>query len=423
MRTCLLLLCVLSMFASRASSVRAADRAGRPNVVLIISDDQGWGDFSFMGHETIRTPHLDKLAAESAVFPNGYVPTSLCRASLASLMTGLYGTQHKICCNDFPTAKERSATHPFIKSVPTMPRLLAEAGYTCLQTGKFWEGHYSNAGFTDGMTEKGRHGGPGLLIGRETMKPVFEFIDRNAAAKKPFFVWYAPMMPHTPHTPPKRLLEKYAKQVESPHVAAYYAMCEWFDETCGQLVAHLEEKKLRDDTIILFVIDNGWIQDPAAKGKFDPRSKRSPFDAGLRTPILVNWPGKTKPGRRTDLVSSLDLPSTILAACGVDVPKTMQGVSLLDVAAGKVETLSRDAVFGEIFTHDAASLDEPQLSLTHRWVRQGDLKLIVPQDPNAPPQLFNIAADPREEADLASQRPADVERLRKRIEQWWDSIH
>ncbi|MEA2711344.1 MAG: hypothetical protein QOF78_3945 [Phycisphaerales bacterium] len=404
--------------AAVAGAGTGAGAAERPNVILIISDDQGWGDFSFMGHEVIKTPRLDALAKESAVFPNGYVPSSLCRASLASLLTGLYGTQHKICCNDFPTEKDRSATHPFIKNVPTAPRLLADAGYASLQTGKFWEGHYSNAGFTDGMTEKGRHGDAGLVIGRETMKPIFDFIDRNAAEKKPFFVWYAPMMPHTPHNPPKRFLEKYAAKTDSPNVAAYYAMCEWFDETCGKLIDHLDQKNLRENTLILFVIDNGWIQDPRARDKFDPRSKRSPYDAGLRTPVLVNWPGKVKAARHEDLVSSLDLPSTILAACGVEIPKTMQGLSLLDISTGKEKSLPRDAVFGEIFTHAAAALDKPELSMTHRWMRQGDWKLILPQDANSPPQLFNIKADPTEQTDLASQRPDEVRRLRETIEKW-----
>src|ERR1044071_4813333 len=121
----------------------------KPNVVMIISDDQGWMDFGFMGHSVVKTPHLDKLAAGSAVFPNGYVPTSLCRASLATLLTGLYASQHKICCNDPPDGVDRAAMHPFIKNAPTVPRLLQQAGYRSLQTGKFWEGHYSNGGFTD----------------------------------------------------------------------------------------------------------------------------------------------------------------------------------------------------------------------------------------------------------------------------------
>ena len=428
MRTMALIgmLFIVAASAARAASAAATppgEQGGRPNIVLIISDDQAWTDLGFMGHEIIKTPNLDKLAAESALFPNGYVPTSLCRASLASLLTGMYGTQHKICCNDFPTEKDRSATYPFIKNAPTVPRLLAEAGYASLQTGKFWEGHYANAGFTDGMSLGGRHGDEGLVIGRKTMEPVFSFIDKNAAENKPFFVWYAPMMPHTPHNPPKRIYDKYKGKSASPNIDAYYAMCEWFDETCGQLIAHLDDKKLRNNTIILFVIDNGWIQDPADKGKFDVRSKRSPYDAGLRTPILINWPGKVKPARHDDLVTSLDLPSTILTACGLTPPKTMQGMNLLDVATGKDQSLARDAVYGEIFTHDAASLDKPELSLTHRWIRQGDLKLILPKEGGGEPQLFDLKSDPSERTDLAAQRPEDVKRLSAGIEKWWGGMH
>src|SRR5262245_1461220 len=116
--------------------------AAPPNVVLIIADDQGWTDFGFMGSKAVRTPHLDALARQSAVFPHGYVPTSLCRASLATLLTGQYGHQHKICCNDPPDGVDRAKMHPFIQRAPALPRLLAGAGYQSLQTGKFWEGHY-----------------------------------------------------------------------------------------------------------------------------------------------------------------------------------------------------------------------------------------------------------------------------------------
>jgi arylsulfatase A-like enzyme len=401
--------------------------ADRPNVVLIISDDQGWNDFGFMGSAIVNTPNLDRLAARSAVFPNGYVPTSLCRASLATLMTGLYGSQHKICCNDFPTAADRSATHPFIQRVPTVPRLLRDAGYLCLQTGKFWEGHFSNAGFTDGMTEKGRHGDHGLVIGRKTMQPVYDFIDRSTAQDQPFFVWYAPMMPHTPHNPPKRLLAKYRDQVESLHVAAYYAMCEWMDETVGQLLGFLDQRKLTDDTLIVFITDNGWIQDPAAKSKFDVRSKRSPYDAGLRTPVLIAWPGNVKAGRYADLVTSMDLSATILTACGVRPPSTMQGTSLLKVAAGERQ-LQRDAVFGEIYTHDATSVDKPELSMTHKWVRSRNLKLIQPEPgrTDAMPveaELYDLETDPHEARNLAAERPGDVRRLRQQIEAWWKALH
>src|SRR5258708_7083289 len=212
---------VVAAFCSDESAAEAAERP--PNIVMIVADDQGWTDFGFMGHPVIKTPRLDRLAAESAVFPNAYVPTSLCRASLATLLTGLYAHQHKICCNDPPDDVDRAAMHPFIKQAPALPRLLGKAGYRSFQTGKFWEGHFSNAGFTDGMTTKGRHGEEGLVIGRQTMQPIYDFL--AAASDKPFFVWYAPMMPHEPHNPPQRILDTYATEGRNVRLAKYYAMC------------------------------------------------------------------------------------------------------------------------------------------------------------------------------------------------------
>lgn len=394
--------------------------AAPPNVVMIVADDQGWTDFGFMGHKDIRTPQLDKLAGESAVFPNGYVPTSLCRASLATLLTGLYGHQHKICCNDPPDGMDRSAMHPFIQNAPALPRLLKEAGYRSLQTGKFWEGHHANAGFTDGMTTKGRHGDDGLIIGRQTLKPIYDFIEADRT--KPFFVWYAPMMPHEPHNPPDRYLKKYAVEGRNPKLAKYFAMCEWFDETCGQLMNYLDEKGLRASTLVVFVVDNGWIQETGAtrttRGWFAPKSKLSPYDGGLRTPVMLRWPQHTKVGVYQDLVSTIDLVPTILTACGVKPPASMPGLSLLDAASGQ-QRLPRDAVFGEIYLHTAIDINQPALNLTHRWVREGDWKLILPQDKKSPPELYQLAQDPFEEKNLAEQNRDKVQHLQKRLQDWW----
>jgi uncharacterized sulfatase len=100
----------------------------------------------------------------------------------------------------------------------------------------------------------------------------------------------------------------------------------------------------------------------------------------------------------------------------------MQGLSLLDAAAGRAP-LARDAVFGEIFTHDAAELEKPVLSMTHRWVRTGDLKLIFPQPGQGEPELYDVKQDPAEQHNLAAIRGDDVQRLRGRIEQWWTQLH
>jgi uncharacterized sulfatase len=385
----------------------------RPNVVMIVGDDQHWGDFGFMGHPAIQTPRLDRLAAESLVYPNAYVPTSLCRASLATILTGHYAHQHKICCNDPPDGVDRSAMLPFLKNSPTIPRLLQSRGYRSLQTGKFWEGHFTNGGFTHGMTEKGRHGDDGLLIGRQTMQPIYDFI--ASCGRDPFFVWYAPMLPHEPHNPPERHLRKYAVEGRNPKLAKYWAMCEWFDETCGQLLDHLDAKGLRENTIVLFVVDNGWIQETGGmrttRGNFAPKSKLSPYDGGLRTPVMIRWPGRAKPARIPDLASTIDIAPTLLRACGVGPPPSMSGLDLLR------PPLARDAVFGDLYLHTAKDVERPALNLTHRWVREGDWKLIVPQEGR--PELYRVSTDPHEEKDLAAAEAARVEKLRKRLDDWW----
>lgn len=399
--------------------------AAPPNVVLILSDDQAWTDFGFMGHDTIKTPRIDRLAAESAVFPYGYVPTSLCRASLASIVTGLYPHQHRITCNDPPDGVDRAKMLPLMQAAPALPRVLAPAGYRSLQTGKWWEGRYENGGFTDGMTTSGRHGEQGLAIGRRTMQPIADFLDKHASGdeRKPFFLWYAPMLPHEPHNPPPRLLAKYQSPGRHERLAKYYAMCEWFDETVGQLLDELDRRKLANNTLVIFCADNGWIQDTTSDkrgGLFAPKSKRSPYDGGLRTPILIRWPGHTKPGRYDDLVSTIDIAPTVLAATGVKPTADLPGLNLLDAAAGK-GPLARDAVFGEVYEHTAIDIDAPSKNLLYRWVREKNWKLIQPVDesPQNPAELYDLAADPHETKNLANQHPDKVVALRKRFDAWW----
>lgn len=411
-----------SLVLSSALSAGTKGETRRPNVVMIVGDDMGWPDFGFMGHPVIQTPRIDRLAKESAIFPNGYVPTSLCRASLATLLTGLYPHQHHICCNDPPEGIDRTEMHPFIRRAPALPRILAKAGYRSLQTGKFWEGHFSNAGFTEGeTTDKDRHIArpPREQIGRATMQPITDFIDRNQ--KQPFFVWYAPMLPHRPHNPPERLLKRYLAKDRPRNYSLYYAMCEWFDETVGQLLDHLEKRRLTDNTFIVFCNDNGWVQPVGKeddKGPFGAeRGKRSPYDMGIRTPFLLKLPGVTRAGRHDDLVSTVDVAPTILRACNADVPREMQGLSLLDVARGKGR-LDRNAVFGEIYTHTASKLGAPNLDVTHRWVRQGDWKLIQHLTGKRNVELFDLARDPQERTNQAEKQAGRVKDLREQIDLW-----
>lgn len=409
--------------------VPAAAQARPPNVVMIVSDDQAWTDFGFMGHDVIRTPHLDRLASQSAVFSRGYVPSSLCRPSLATLISGLFPHQHKISGNDPPQGVPRAEMLRHIRRIPKLPALLAEKGYRCLQTGKWWEGSYRLGGFTHGMTHGevqrgGRHGDEGLKIGRDGLQSIFDFID--AGGDQPFFVWYAPMMPHTPHTPPARLLEKYRQPDRPIELARYYAMCEWFDETCGGILDYLDRQQLAENTLVVFVTDNGWIQrtpqtelPPGWAKPFAPKSKQSPYDGGLRTPILLRWPGHISPARFDEaLVSSVDLVPTILKAAGIQPPAEMQGLDLVSVARAGGKT-GREAIFGEIFSHDVADLDDPARSLEFRWCITGRWKLILPANAAASPELYDLQADPHETKNLSADHPDVTARLSKLTDEWW----
>lgn len=449
----LLIVIGLTTAVGGRQQVRAAEsRSARPpNVVLIISDDQAWTDFGFMGHDIVETPHLDRLSREGVTFTRGYVPTSLCRPSLATLITGLYPHQHRIVGNDPVRPEGMAADDPaylalcdsmvdHLKQVPTVAGLLAERGYVSHQSGKWWEGHYRNGGFTHGMTHGdrrrgGRHGDDGLRIGREGMDPIFAFID--SAGDQPFFVWYAPFLPHRPHNPPPRLLQKYRNLVETESLARYYAMCQWFDETCGQLLDFLEQRGLRDDTLVVFVTDNGWIQrtedTPVPDSwpfPFAPRSKRSPYEAGTRTPIVLRWPSRLQPARHDVPISSIDIAPTIVRACGLEPPRAWPGINLLGVSHGA--PVLRDAVYGETFTHHAIDVDAPDRSLIVRWCIHDGWKLILPHEGSEVPpepslterhrrlQLYHVVEDPRETQNIAAEHPDIVRRLTARIDAWYD---
>ena len=418
-------LLLLSLAATLCSPpTEAAPRDSRPNVLLIVSDDQAWTDFGFMGSAAVRTPRLDRLAAEGLCFERGYVPTALCRPSLATLATGLYPHQHGITGNDPPKGVDRAEMLVHIDRLVTLPELLGAAGYRSLQTGKWWEGAAERGGFTEGMTHgdptrRGRHGDVGLTIGRQTLEPIFEFVEGCQERGEPFFVWYAPFLPHRPHDPPARLLEGQANEERPASVSRYYAMCAWLDETCGALLDHLAARDLAEDTLVVFVVDNGWIQQTEGAG-FAPRSKRSPYEGGVRTPILLRWPGTIEPGRVVVPVSSVDLAPTILAACGIEAPRELPG---RDLRAIDLQASPPRPVFGASFTHDVVDLEDPARSVLARWMVADPWKLIEFTDPERAPELYDLRADPAERRDLAAEQAARVGRMRASLDGWWSAGH
>lgn len=432
-----LVLCPLALLLSGAVSV-AKDEV--PNVVLIISDDHGFVDYGFMGHPHIQTPNLDRLASESLLYTRGYVSTPLCGPSLTSIQTGLYAWQNGYTGNDPApsyygddpspvwsmetdkewrwTMQERKAWLDPYKKLPQLPMMLQEKGYLSLHTGKYWQEDPAFSGFTHSMGATLRHGSQeSLAIGRVGMEPIYDFIAEATEAEKPFLVWYAPFLPHTPHNPPERLASKYKHLGDS---GVYYAMVEWFDETCGELLAHLDEKGLTENTVVMYISDNGW------PGK----DKVYPSELGMRTPIMIKWPGKVAPRMDVSTVASnIDIAPTILGVAGLEADPMMLGVNLLDAEARD----ARQYVFGDNYHHDMADATRPEASLRARTVISNEWKLLVWQDEQpdlrklrwlTPPpadkvQLFNLQLDPFEKNNLAADRPEIVDALRAELDAWW----
>tara|TARA_R110002096_G_scaffold262296_1_gene455795 strand:- start:5270 stop:6613 length:1344 start_codon:yes stop_codon:yes gene_type:complete len=430
-----LTLCFLFSCGNKAKNSAAKNDANPeaneqpPNIVFILSDDQSWTDYSFMGDENIETPRLDKFASESLTFTKGYVPTSLCSPSLATIITGQYPKNHGILGNDVVYKREEDPKDsrnnrteaykpiiPHFEKLTTLPDLLKDKGYLSFQTGKWWHGNYKIGGFDYGMTHGdpnrgGRHGDYGLEIGRKGLDTINSYLNLALKEKKPFFLWYAPFLPHKPHTPPQRLYEKYKKKTDSEYLAKYWAMCEWFDETCGELFDLIDDKGLTENTLFVYVCDNGWVQDPEKSG-YMKESKRAPYDLGMRTPIMYKWAGKIKPKMDTEtLVSSIDMVPTVLDILDIEKPKNLTGISVLDEA----QLNSRDIIFGEIYAHDFESIEN---SMFYNIAISKPYKIIVP-DPvrkkGEVVQLFNIDEDPFEKNNIAESNPEVVAQLTEKI--------
>jgi arylsulfatase A-like enzyme len=266
-------------------------------------------------------------------------------------------------------------------------------------------------------TREGRHGDEGLKIGREGMDEIFDFIEDAQVDNKPFFIWYAPLLPHAPHTPPDTLLAKYLPLTPCENIARYWAMCEWFDHTCGQLMKYIDQKELSNETLVVYITDNGWIQNPDRQNWFAPRSKQTPYEMGVRTPIIFRWKGMIEPEMdSSSVISSTDIAPTILEICDIEPYTDLNGINILDRRARE----NHEKVFTETYAHD---FDNVKASLYYRSIIKLPWKLILPDTLNrtdCQPELYDLSDDPHEQFNLAPENPEKVSLLRTEIEQWWN---
>jgi len=463
----LILLFIFTLLA--CDNVKISKSKKDPNIIFIISDDQSWGDYSFMGHPHLQTPNIDQLARESATYSKGYVTSPLCGPSLASIITGKYAFEHQQTGNDagdsdrdaslwikngyrlakkkknnnYLFSKERNEKFDVIKNGFYKNKLLTDylniKGYKSFQSGKWWLGSWEEGKFDGGMTHgdfarQGRHGDEGLKIGREGLNPIFDFIDQTQEDGDPFFVWYAPFLPHTPHDPPQELLDKYIKLAPSEPVAKYWAMCEWFDKTVGDLMNYLKEKSLDENTLIVYTSDNGWIQSNK-RNRYAPRSKRAPHEGGIRTPIMFKLPKVIEPEMNTStLVSNIDLVPTVLDFLDI-TGEELSGISVME----KEKLNTRETLFIECYHHDILNVERPtetvlyKVALNKKWkLMLPNTKMIVreftqPEEQyygyySNQPQLYDLQNDPEEKVNLAKQHPDIVAMLSNQINNWWQPI-
>ena len=428
------------------------DPPSRPNIVLIVADDFGFPYHGFLGAHYVKTPAIDALARKGTVFINGYTPANHCSPSLRSIITGLLPIQYEAveasnraafmesveyqAMNDAQQAswKDEYRFHS-MKDIPTLARILAEHGYLAWQGGKWWEFNYQNGGFTHGMTtgwnpeDRGQDGwflqymgGAGRDLARSSNQAAFDFIDM--AGDTPFFMWYAPELPHYPFDAPQKYYDIYAAEDMSESANQYFANASWFDEKLGEFLTYLEEKNKRTNTILVYVNDNGWEQDPDQEYMGDPlrynnggdKGKLGSTDLSFRTPIIFSWPGQIDENRRDpSLIHAADIPPTILDMVGIEPPEGLFGQTYRGVLTGP-SAGPRSEIVGRA-TQLRSESDVMGRPAKAYWIRRGDWFFSWDSE-SGEQRLYNVQKDPREDTNQADENPDLVTELRGHIQDW-----
>ena len=266
-------------------------------------------------------------------------------------------------------------------------------------------------------------GGDGLKLARATIEPVYDFIEKNP--DKPFFIWYAPELPHYPFDAPEKYYDQYKdKKGFTESAKRYYANCTWFDDGVGELVKYLKEKKLYDNTLFVYVNDNGWEQAPDQEFKGDgfrwnnggDKGKLSMYDQSFRTPIIFSWKGKIKDNSsKKDLMASADILPTILDLIGAKVPDNIEGKSYKSVILGD-EKGKREVIIGKI-TQLRSDTDAMGRKAEGYWLRSPKwfFKWNVTDDKK---ELFDMEKDPNNDKDVLGNNPDVEKEFVAKIEDW-----
>ncbi len=420
---------VVSALALLALLCRAhpTPAAERPNVVLIMTDDQGWGDVRSHGNEKIDTPTMDRLAASGARFDRFFV-SPMCGPTRASLLTGRWNLRSG--ASWVSHGKEIMRLDEV-----TIADAMAGAGYVTGCFGKWHNGEYgpyhpNDRGFQeffgfcrgawenyfDAVIERNRE--PVQTKGYITdvlTDAVLDFIEKNR--ERPFFCYVPYNAPHHPYQVPEEYFTKYVARGFEEHTACVYGMVENVDDNLARILAKLDQRQLADNTIVIFTSDNGpWNGPSPPRYNGGMRGVKATVDeGGVRVPFFVRWPGHIEPGTTvTRIAAHVDLFPTILDLCDVPMPKTLpqDGRSLVPLLRGD----TGDWPDRLIFTHQNRF---GETHMTPGSVRTQQYRLVNRGDGY---QLYDMVADPRQKQDVSRSRPDVTDRLAKAYEAWYHEV-
>lgn len=448
----------------------------RPNVVVVVADDMGYGDLGLLNEGRSSTPNLDALAADGVCLTQCYAGSPVCSPSRAALLTGRYPQRTGAIDTLHGRGLDRIAL-----SEQTIADVFAAAGYRTGLVGKWHNGaldrrFHPNArgfeefvGFSGGSSDYYSYAldvngadaaGDGRYLTDVLTEHAVSFVRRHAG--EPFFLVVAYNAPHFPMQAPPALVERYESQGETTGAALTYAMIEVLDEGVGRIVHALSEQEIEDDTIVLFVSDNGPYLGEVAGVSLDRftyglrGAKHYVFEGGIRVPAIVRWPAGLAGGRTvTEMIHFTDWLPTLAAAAGVPLvgSRELDGRDVLAVLAGRSGEVEprrfwqcnryAPRVEGNAAMRDGDwKLVRPAIP-EHMVVTEGDRAIdralngrlperitavddspLPEPEPGSPlpPLLFDLAADPFERSDVASLHPDRVARMTVELERWFESV-
>ncbi len=440
----LVVVCAVFNFVPEAST-------HRPNVILILTDDQGYGDVGVHGNSLLRTPNMDRLAREGVRIKEFYV-TPLCSMSRAGLLTGRYNHRTGVL---WPFMGGEVLRHREV----TIAEALKEAGYRTALIGKWHLGRYGKygplthgfdefLGFRDGMVDDYfdtalEHNGLPVRISNYITDALTDAALRfvEAHQDQPFFLFLSYNAPHVPNQVPLKYEQEYTDKGLPPHLAKVYGMITCLDDGIGRILDALEKRDLEEDTIVVFLSDNGpqmesdrythqfrspeWHRMDAmwkgvARYNANLRGEKSTvYEGGIRAPFFARWAGHLPAGKTLEVAAShIDVLPTLLDLCDIPLPKgpALDGQNLAPfLLAGRGEALDRTLYF---WSDAPVTGVGPRLGLRHRnyAVRRGPWKLVGGKE------LFDLSRDPYEQKNLAERQPGRVKELQEAFDRWAQEV-